>query len=87
MKNGLGNLSAADVDQLTAIIKNRFKSIQYWPALIDAFLAQTRAQPRTRTPVDLSLSTSCNRCRQPPLGRVKTGLHRSSITAQQLTVS
>jgi hypothetical protein len=41
MKNGLGNLSASDVDQLTAIIKNRLKSIQYRPALIDAFLAQT----------------------------------------------
>jgi hypothetical protein len=41
MKNGLGNLSAADLDQLTAIIKNRLKSIQYRPALIDAFLAQT----------------------------------------------
>jgi putative transposase len=41
MKNGLGNLSAADIDQLTAIIKNRLKSIQYRPALIDAFLAQT----------------------------------------------
>ena len=41
MKNGLGNLAAADVDQLTAIIKNGLKSIQYRPALIDAFLAQT----------------------------------------------
>jgi putative transposase len=41
MKNGLGNLAARDVDQLTAIIKNRLKSIQYRPALIDAFLAQT----------------------------------------------
>jgi DDE superfamily endonuclease len=41
MKNGLGNLAAADVDQLTAIVKNRLKSIQYRPALIDAFLAQT----------------------------------------------
>ena len=41
MKNGLGNLSAADIDQLTAIIKNRLKSIQYRPALIGAFLAQT----------------------------------------------
>jgi putative transposase len=42
MKGGLGNLAAAaDVDQLTAIIKNRLKSIQYRPALIDAFLAQT----------------------------------------------
>jgi putative transposase len=41
MKNGLGNLAAADVDQLTAIIKNRLKSIQYRPGLIEAFLAQT----------------------------------------------
>ncbi len=41
MKNGLGNLAATDVDQLTTIIKNRLKSIQYRPALIDAFLAQT----------------------------------------------
>jgi putative transposase len=41
MKGGLGNLAAADVDQLTAIIKNRLKSIQYRPALIDGFLAQT----------------------------------------------
>jgi transposase len=41
MKGGLGNLAAAGVDQLTAIIKNRLKSIQYRPALIDGFLAQT----------------------------------------------
>jgi transposase len=41
MKNGLGNLAAANVDQLTAIMKNRLKSIQYRPALIDGFLAQT----------------------------------------------
>jgi putative transposase len=41
MKNGLGNLAAADVDELTAIIKNRLKRIQYRPALIDGFLAQT----------------------------------------------
>ncbi len=41
LKNGLGNLAASDVDQLAAIIKSRLKSIQYRPALIDAFLAQT----------------------------------------------
>jgi putative transposase len=29
------------VDQLTAIIKNRLKTIQYRPGLIEAFLAQT----------------------------------------------
>ena len=41
MKNGLGNLAARDVDQLAAIVRNRLKRIQYRPALIEAFLAQT----------------------------------------------
>ena len=41
MKNGLGNLAARDLDQLAAIVKNRLKRIQYRPALIDGFLAQT----------------------------------------------
>jgi transposase len=41
MKNGLGNLAATAADQLTVIIKNRLKSIQYRPALIEAFLTQT----------------------------------------------
>ena len=41
MKNGLGNLAVRDVDQLAAIMKNRLKRIQYRPALIDGFLAQT----------------------------------------------
>jgi putative transposase len=41
MKNGLGNLAAADIDHLVRIVKNRLKSIQYRPALLDGFLAQT----------------------------------------------
>lgn len=41
MKNGLGNLAARNVDQLAAIVRNRLKRIQYRPALIDGFLAQT----------------------------------------------
>jgi transposase len=41
IKGCLGNLTATDADQLTAIVKNRLKSIQYRPDLIDAFLAQT----------------------------------------------
>ena len=40
MKNGLGHLAAADVDQLAGIVRNRLKRIQYRPALIDGFLAQ-----------------------------------------------
>jgi len=41
MKNGLGNLAASNAGQLAAIVKNRLKRIQYRPALIDGFLAQT----------------------------------------------
>jgi putative transposase len=41
MKNGLGNLAAPTVSDLAAIVKNRLKSIQYRPALIEGFLAQT----------------------------------------------
>jgi hypothetical protein len=41
MKNGLGNLAVSNVDQLTAVVRNRLKRIQYRPALIDGFLAQT----------------------------------------------
>src|SRR5258707_100443 len=36
-----GNLAGRDVDQLTAIVKNRLESIQYRPTLIEGFLAQT----------------------------------------------
>ena len=50
MKASLGNLAVRDVDQLAAIMKNRLKRIQYRPALIEAFLAQTgltfEPQPR-----------------------------------------
>jgi len=41
MKNGLGNLAACSVDELAKIVRNRLKRIQYRPALIDGFLAQT----------------------------------------------
>jgi putative transposase len=41
MKTGLGNLAVSRVDQLTAVVRNRLKRIQYRPALIDGFLAQT----------------------------------------------
>jgi putative transposase len=49
MKNGLGNLAAGNADQLAAIMKNRLKRIQYRPALIDGFLAQTGLTPPTGT--------------------------------------
>jgi putative transposase len=41
MKASLGNLAVRNVDQLAAVMKNRLKRIQYQPALIEAFLAQT----------------------------------------------
>ena len=42
MKNSLGNLgSCSKPGQLAAIMKNRLKRMQYRPALIDGFLAQT----------------------------------------------
>ena len=42
MKNSLGNLGfCSSPRQLTAIVKNRLKRIQYRPALINGFLAQT----------------------------------------------
>ena len=42
MKNSLGNLGSCNsVRQLAGIVKNRLKRIQYRPALIDGFLAQT----------------------------------------------
>jgi transposase len=41
MKNGLGNLAAADVDPAHRDHQEPLKHIQYRPALIDAFLAQT----------------------------------------------
>ncbi len=41
MKNGLGNLAAGSADQLARVVRNRLKRIQYQPALINGFLAQT----------------------------------------------
>ena len=41
VRTGLGNLAARTADQLAAIVRNRLKRIQYQPALIDGFLAQT----------------------------------------------
>ena len=41
MKNDLGNLAPTGTGQLPAIVRNRLKRIQYRPALIDGFLAQT----------------------------------------------
>jgi transposase len=41
MKNGLGNLAACTLDQLTATVRNRLRRIQHRPDLITGFLGQT----------------------------------------------
>ena len=41
MKNDLGNLAPCNAGPLAAIVRNRLKRIQYRPALIGGFLAQT----------------------------------------------
>jgi putative transposase len=40
-KMSLVNLAACTADQLAAIVRNRLRRIQYRPALINGFLAQT----------------------------------------------
>lgn len=41
LKRGLGNLAACTIDQLAAIVRTRLKSMQYRPALLDGFIAET----------------------------------------------
>ncbi len=41
LKHGMANFAVHSVDHLLAIVRNRLKSIQYRPDLIDGFLAQT----------------------------------------------
>ncbi|MFC3982704.1 transposase [Streptosporangium jomthongense] len=41
LKRGLANLAAHDVDQLTMLVKTKLKRMQYRPALLDGFIAQT----------------------------------------------
>ena len=59
LKNGLGNLAARDVDQLAAVVRNRLKRIQYRPAVISGFLAQTGFMPRTRPELDNLRAITC----------------------------
>ena len=49
-ENRLGSIAAHGTDGLAAIVKNRFKRIQYWPALIDGFAAQTGLTLETGPP-------------------------------------
>lgn len=50
LKRGLGNLAARGIDQLATLVKTRLKKMQYRPALIDAFVAETGLIPATEPP-------------------------------------
>ncbi len=41
VKRSIANLAACTIDQLAAIVRSRLKSIQYRPALLDGFIAET----------------------------------------------
>jgi putative transposase len=41
LKRSLANLVKQNIDQLTALVKTRFKRMQYRPSLIDGFIAKT----------------------------------------------
>jgi putative transposase len=58
VKRRLGNLAACGIDQLAAIVRTRFKSIQYRPGLIDAVITETGLviQPNLHDHPDLSAS-------------------------------
>ena len=62
MKNGLGNLAASNVGQLAAIVRNRLKRIQYRPALIDGFPAQTGLTLEPRAPACSGVTPFCAVC-------------------------
>jgi DDE superfamily endonuclease len=41
-KRSLANLTAGTLDRLAALVRNRLKSLQYRPATLDGFIAETR---------------------------------------------
>jgi putative transposase len=49
-QRGRGNLAACSTDQLAAIVRTRLKSLQYHPALLDAFIAETDLALQPRPP-------------------------------------
>jgi hypothetical protein len=41
LKRSLTNLAKRDISQLTALVKNRLRRMQYRPGVLDGFLAGT----------------------------------------------
>jgi hypothetical protein len=84
MKNGLGNLAARDVDQLAVIARNRLKHIQYRPALIEAFLAQTGLTLEPRPPREVRLlAFQALYYTAAPLGQERPGTARQLMSQAQ----
>jgi len=50
LKRGIANLAPCTIAQLAAIVRSRLKSIQYRPALLDAFLTETGLAPAPQPP-------------------------------------
>jgi putative transposase len=50
LKRSLANLAKRNLAELTALVKTRLRRMQYWPALLEGFLAGT----------GLDLSPFCN---------------------------
>jgi hypothetical protein len=42
LKRSLANLTKRDISELTALVKTRLRRMQYWPGLLDGFLAGIR---------------------------------------------
>ena len=59
MKNGLGNIAAASLDQLAGTMRGQLRRIQRRPDLINGFLGQTglTIEPEPPQPADPDLST------------------------------
>ena len=41
LKLSLANLAAVSIDKLEALVRNRLKSLQYRPDILNGFLAET----------------------------------------------
>jgi hypothetical protein len=64
-KRGIGNLAAADLDQITEAVKRRLKKIQYRPHLVDGCIAAS----------GLALGSRATRSPRGRRRRFRPGLH------------
>jgi len=57
VERSLGNLAAATVDQLAALVRNRLKRIQYPPGPADRHPRPDRSDPRPGTTLTLTIQS------------------------------